>query len=129
MLRVALCVPVRLGLKRTRKEVILLEITVVGVTMRLTRKSAAAAPFRLRLLTIKFAVPLLLMVKVRVMAAPRLVLPKSVWSLVEGLVSSSAMGLLLPNTLISGIVVATSTPTEALLLLRLISSVLLMVAV
>src|SRR5688500_13242764 len=104
MVRVAARVPITVGSKRTWKAVVVLETT--GVVGKLTRlKSPDAGPVIETTgepVRFKDSIPLLEMVKVRVIASPRVILPKSVWSAEEGVVSPAAISAALPKTAISG---------------------------
>ena len=77
--------------------------TVAGKDTLLTENRAALPPDRVIAPAprLRLPVPVFWMVKVRVMGVP-VVVPKSVWSAVEGLLSPSAMFMPLPCTLISG---------------------------
>ena len=105
MLTVAVLAPVALGSKVTWKVVCPLAATgLVGWVV--TVKSAALVPSITTLVVpVRFsaAEPVFLMVKVLTTVPPAIsALPKSLWSVVAGVSSPSAISVLFPSTLISG---------------------------
>src|SRR5262245_13247557 len=130
MLTVASRTPVALGLKRTWKLVVWPAPTgVLGSAT--TLKSLAFGPLSAtsgRPDSCNAAWPLLLIVKVCVIAWLRGLLPKSVPSPVDGLVSPSTITCPFPTTAISG-TATTVTAAAATLFVGVISPLALMVAV
>ena len=99
-------VPVVLGSNCT-VNVVEPEVAATGEAgVAVTEKSSASVPDRATLgvpLRLKSAEPVFLIVKVRETVPPTTsALPKSVWSVVEGMTSPFAMVALLPSTLIDG---------------------------
>ncbi len=107
--RVADLVPVADGLKVTWKVVLPLAATGV-VALAVTVKSTASVPPTAIIGVperVSSAVPVFLIVKV-LTTVPDVtsVEPKSVWSVVDGSLSPSAISVELPSTLISGVGIA-----------------------
>ena len=112
MVSLAVRVPEALGSKVTWKVVVPLAVTG-EVGNAVTVKSAAWVPLTVTKGVpdrVRLPVPLLAIVKVRTTVPPiTRALPKSVWSVVLGVVAPSRMLTLLPVTLISGAGTCTAT--------------------